>query len=339
MRCRVKRKYIDIGDIASYTHLAAAFLKAKKGKSHSPAVAAFALHLDRNIEKIRNKLLYETAPIGEYTHFTIHDPKKRIIHAVSFKDRVLHHGVMHFLESIIDKALLPTVYACRKGKGKLKAVLRVQYFCRRYPWYVKIDIRKYFDSIDHGILYNLLRKKIKGREVLGVIWRIINSYQTEPGKGLPIGTLPSQYFANFYLHSVDRFITERTGARGYVRYMDDIIWWCDTRGEAKASLAGVRQFIHNTVHLELKESIQINRSVRGVTFCGFRVLPGTIRLTRRKKKLYKSGLRKWEQAYVSGAIDQYKLQAACDAVHSAAIHAKSREWRKKYLENREIIDV
>ena len=264
--------------------------------------------------------------------FVIFDPKKRIIHAPCFNDRVFHHAVMNFIGPVLDRAMIEYSFACRKGKGVHAAAKQVQKNIRRYSWYVKIDILNYFESIDHHLLFQMLQRKIKGREVLNITKQIIAGYNTSPEKGLPIGTLPSQHFANYFLDKLDRYIIEKLHVNSYVRYMDDIIWWCNDKKDSKAILKNVIEYIEKNLMLEVKKNvIQINKSTKGVTYCGFRIFPGKIRLTPRKQKRYTAMRNKWENAYRSGLINKIKLQSAYDSVNAITLHADSIEWKKQQL--------
>jgi RNA-directed DNA polymerase len=327
----MKRKLIDIQDVASFDNLAKATVLAAKGKRMRPEVQGFYSDFYKSLNNLRSKILTKEAPYGEYRKFTIHDPKKRIIHAACFKDRVLHHALIQWIGSVFERAMVPTTFACRPGKGPLKAVKWVQACTRKYPWYLKCDIRKYFDSIDQHILFEILCRKIKGKDVLELIKRIINSYNTASGKGLPIGSLTSQYFANYYLDGLDRFIKEQLKAMSHVRYMDDIIIWGKDRESIKKYFTLIKEYLEKKRLLTIKENYQVNKSHVGVTFCGFRVLPDKLKLTKRRKRRYRDCRKKWEKAYLSGLIGDIKLQLAFASVNSICLHADSTEWRRNQL--------
>lgn len=185
--------------------------------------------------------------------------------------------------------------------------------------------------IDHAILLDLLARRFKGRDGLALLARILDSYHTQPGKGLPIGTLTSQHFANFYLDGLDRFLLETLGVQAQVRYMDDILWWCKNRLEARSQLAAVREFVFAHRRLAVKANPQINRSPRGVTFCGFRILPGALRLSRRRRQCYQRGRARWEAAWLRGEISARQLQAGYAAIHSIVVHGDTQGWRREQL--------
>jgi hypothetical protein len=232
---------------------------------------------------------------------------------------------------VLDRALIFDTYACRTGKGALAVVLRAQQHSRRYPWYAKIDIRSYFPSIDHQCLLRLLARKFRDRRMLGLMQGIIDAHCDSPGRGLPIGALTSQHFANFYLASLDRLLLERCRVSGIVRYMDDLVWWGHSREQVKTALQQAIRHAEQELLLTVKTPVQVGRSAQGMTFCGYRILPGALRLSRRRKRCYGRGRRRWEAAYAGGAIDAAHLQAGYAAVVGMARHADATVWRREQL--------
>jgi RNA-directed DNA polymerase len=162
-------------------------------------VRTFVTDLETNLGRLAEAILSGQAPRGEYRCFRIHDPKPRRIHAACFPDRVLHHAIMRLAGPVLERAMPDTSFACRPGKGSLAAVRATQAAVRRFPWYVKIDVSGYFEHIDHAILLDLLARRFKGASFLGLLERVLLTYQSAPGRGLPIGSLTSQYFANHFL--------------------------------------------------------------------------------------------------------------------------------------------
>lgn len=327
----MRRTRIDPAGVADYANLAEAACKAARGKRSQPEVAAFFARFDANLARLAAAIRTGQIPLGGYRCFQVHDPKPRLIHAPGFPDRVIHHALLNPMGPTFERTEVAGSYACRPGKGVLAAARAAQQAIRRFPWYVKIDIRGYFNHIDHAILLELLARRFKGREGLALLARIVDSYHTEPGKGLPIGTLTSQHFANFYLDGLDRFLLETLRVQAQVRYMDDILWWCESRSAAKAQLAAVREFVWQQRRLTLKDNPQINRSRHGVTFCGFRILPGALRLSRRRRQCYQRGRVRWESAWLRGEISARELQAGYAAIHSSVAHGDTQAWRRAQL--------
>lgn len=174
---------------------------------------------------------------------------------------------------------------------------------------------------------------------MDLIERIVNGYNVKPGKGLPIGSLTSQHFANYYLSGVDRFIMETMKVRGFARYMDDMIWWCNDKRSATNVLAGVKSFVRDTRMLEIKDAVQINRSDRGVPFCGYRIFPCYTRLSRRRMRRYARRRKYWERMYEKGIISSSCLQQAFAAVKGIVAHADCREWMRSHLQRNPEIDA
>jgi hypothetical protein len=272
--------------------------------------------------------------LGVATRFRIRDPKPRTIHAPCFRERVLHHAVMAQVGPVLDRALVFDSYACRTGKGSLAAVLRAQEHVRRVAWYAKIDIRACFASVDHAVLRALLPRRFKNDGVLQLLARIIDSHHDAPGKGLPIGALTSQHLANWYLDGLDRLLLECCRVQGMIRYMDDVVWWCESRERVRDVLAQVRSFAEERLKLEVKGSVEIGRSVCGVRVCGYRVLPGTILLSRRRRRRYAEARREWERAYAGGKIDERQLQAGFSSALAITAHADAAAWRREQLRRR-----
>lgn len=328
----MKRHLIQLSEIAAYDNLLLATWKAAKGKRQRADVQHFLKHIDQSLQNLSDAIMQGNAPIGAYRSFYIHDPKRRLIHAASFADRVLHHAIMNRAEPVFERLLVPTTYACRPDKGVHKAVAQVQHNLQRFPWFVKVDVEGYFPAIDHQTLFELLCQRFKGNSFLNLLERIIGSYHATTDKGLPIGSLTSQHFANFYLNGADRLLLQHPQVCAHVRYMDDLIWWCHDKTSALQTLAELREYLHTQRSLQLKAAVQVNRSQHGVTYCGFRVLPGCIRLTPRKRHRYQQLRQHWEWMWQQGAISQRQLQMAYDSVHAITLHADSDAWRKRNLQ-------
>lgn len=327
----MKRSVVSIEDVGAFDNLAHAYHLAAKGKTTRPEVMAFGANLYGELQCLRDGLLSGKLTLGRMTRFSINDPKPRLIHAPCFRERVLHQALMAKVGPVLDKSLVDDTYACRTDKGALKAVKRAQHHMRRHAFVAKIDMSSYFASIDHGILRSLLARRLKNRTLLNLLGRVISAYETAPGKGLPIGALTSQHFANFYLSGLDRFLLETCHVGGMVRYMDDVLWWAHDRREMRAVLAAARVFLHEGLELEVKPAVQINSTAQGMLFCGYRVLPDRFLLSRRRKRRYIACRRRWEEAYLTGEIDELALQAGYSAALAITIHADAATWRREQL--------
>ncbi len=324
----MKRSIVSLTEIADLRTLSYALWRAARSKRDRPEVKKFVANWADELTRLSHDTLNETLALGRFNFFRIYDPKPREISAPSFRERVLHHALIYHIGPILDRAAVFDSYACRKNKGNVRAVKRAQQHLRRFPWYVKIDISHFFDSIDHEILKSLLSRKLKSKGVLTLCGRIIDSYHTQPGNGLPIGALTSQFFANYYLNSLDRLLLEGFKVSGMVRYMDDVVWWLQDKDTAKATLDKVRTFLFQQLALEIKENPRIQRSRCGLPLCGYRILPGTIRLSRRRQRLYKDACKQWQTVFQQGWIGPQHLQLCYDAARSITAHADAVAFRR-----------
>ncbi len=327
----MRRSSVALQDIAAWDNLATAFHAAARGKTGRPDVEAFRARLDDALSALQDDLLAGTYAPEPMRHFRIHDPKPRLIHAPSFRDRVAHHAIMACVGPVLDRTLVFDTYACRKGKGTLAAVQRAAAHAARFPWFCQIDIRAYFASIDHATLGALLRRQFRNAGVLTLLETIIGSFAASSGEGLPIGTLTSQHFANFYLSGLDRLVGESPPVRGLVRYMDDIVWWTQEKFAACTVLAAAEAFLADRLRLEIKSPARVGRSVNGLTFCGFRILPGRLLMSRRRKRLYSVRRAAAERDFAAGRIDAAGLQRAFDSVLSLTAHVEAAGWRRAQL--------
>ncbi|HRC86615.1 MAG TPA: RNA-directed DNA polymerase, partial [Thermoanaerobaculia bacterium] len=242
-------------------------------------------------------------------------------------------ALMAHIGPVLERALVADTFACRVGKGTLAAVLRAQANSRRYAWWAKIDIRSYFASIDHEILKGLLVRRFKGNGALALCERVIDSFEASPGRGLPIGALTSQHFANLYLSPLDRFLLERLRLPAMVRYMDDVVGWTQDRARAQDALLASQEWVASQLRLAVKQAWQPQRSERGLTFCGFRVLPTRLELSRRRRIRYRRARSTWEASHALGLLGDLALQAGYASALAITAHAQAAAWRRKQLAN------
>lgn len=292
--------------IPTYENLRLAYSKAARGKRRRPDVIAFSQNFEADINKLQNDLLNFTPDVGHYRFFEVFDPKRRSICAASFPERVLHHAVMNLCEPVLDAFAICDSYACRKGKGNRKALDRAQRFSRRFEWYLKLDIRKYFDSVDHTIMMTQLARRFKDKNLLKLFDTLLHTYCTMPGKGLPIGNLISQHLANFYLGGFDHWIKEDLKVQGYLRYMDDFILFGREKPFLKSALKEVRSYLAEKLALDLKE-IQLNRCSNGIPFIGYRIFPTHVRLAPNSRKRFIRKFRQYENNRQTGVWSEADL--------------------------------
>ena len=302
--------------IVSAENLRLAFCKAARGRGAEPEVAQFRARLQENLEAMRRDLLGGTLALGDYFFFTVRDPKVRRICAAPFRERVLQHALMNVCEPHFERFLIFDTYACRKGKGNVRAIARAQDFARKNDWYLKLDIAKYFDSIDHAAALALLQRRFKDRRLVRLFETILNTYETAPGKGLPIGNLFSQHLANQYLGVFDHWLKEQRRWRHYLRYMDDMLLFGASRQALAQELECIRRFLEEKLHLRLKSNVQLNRVRYGVPFLGFRIFPGHVRLGAQAKRRFAKKYAACERLYRAGVWTALDL-----TIHAQALTA------------------
>lgn len=320
--------------IAAYENLGLAFWKAARGKQDRREVIAFRNGFDDQLRKLQKELTNHAPDIGHYRFFNVHDPKQRNICAAAFAERVLHHAVMNICEPVLEANAIHDSYACRKGKGARRALERTQRFARKHDWYLKLDIRKYFDNIDHRILLDLLARRFKDKDLMRLFEKLLDTYHTGPDKGMPIGNLISQHLANFYLGAFDHWIKEEQRIKGYLRYMDDMVVFGQERTALKALLKGIRHYLDQKLALQLKDTVALNRCRHGLTFLGYRVFPDKIRLSARSKRRFISKFRQYEQMWQSGEwstrILVRHLEPLIDFTRAAAAKWLRRSVMERY---------
>jgi hypothetical protein len=297
--------------IVSFENLHAAFLAARKGKRRTEELAAFELGLEPRLHDLRARLLAGTYRFGPYRSFRIFDPKPRTIVAAPFADRVVHHAICRVVEPVFDRTFIADSFVCRVGKGNLAAVLRLREFARQVPdgWALSCDVRKYFQSVRHDILLRLLGRKLKDPRLLDLLRDLIDSSPADPafgaGRGIPIGNLTSQLFANVYLSPLDHFAKQALRLRSYVRYVDDIV----VVEADRARLVGARTaLVEALARLGLAfhpHRCSIARVARGVPFLGYVVSPARLRVrgdgVRRFVRRERALRRRWAAAEIDAA--------------------------------------
>ncbi len=323
----MQRKGNLMGEIVSLENLLQAHYRAKRGKSYKPEVFRFSKNLFENLKALQQEILTGSVSVGDYHYFTIYDPKERKICAASYPERVLHHALMGVCDPYFEAYQISDSYATRKGKGTFKAIDKAWAFQKKYAFFLKLDIRKYFDSIDHFILMSLLGKRFKDPNLLVLFERILHSYHTESGKGLPIGNLTSQYFANYYLGLLDHWLKEIHRVKAYVRYMDDFVVWHDDKYWLQTLAKEITLFLHSHLALTLK-TCYVAGTKRGLPFLGFRLFPNKKILSARSKKRYARKILDLSHQLSLDHISQAQFQARATALTAFTEKAYSLKFRK-----------
>ncbi len=295
----MKRSGNLMPQIADVDNLMLAFCKARRGKGQQKEVIDYQRNVVENILNLRNQLINEAVVVGNYRYFEIYDPKKRKICAAAFEERVLHHAIMNVCKERFERHLIYDTYATRDGKGVYAAIDRARSAMRRFGYVAKLDVRKYFDSINHEILKSKLQRIFKDAKLLRLFSSIIDSYQTAPNVGIPIGNLTSQYFANFYLSDFDHYVKEVLRIPCYVRYMDDMLLFADSLTELKTAVSRVNEYLCESLSLELKPA-QIVGVSRGVSFLGYTIYPHQMLLNRRSKLRFVKKMKAYHLLFEKG---------------------------------------
>lgn len=296
------RSYKDLFEkITSFDNLLLASRKAQKGKRFKSEVLNFNYILEKELFDLQNELISGSYTPGSYYTFYINDPKHREISAAPYRDRVVHHAICNIIAPLWDKGMIYDSYACRKDKGTHKAICRFTEYARKNKYVLKCDIKKFFKSIDHDILKNILSGRIKERKTRELLYKIIDSSNAE--NGLPIGNLTSQWFANIYLNEFDHFVKEVLNCKYYIRYMDDIVFFLDSKKALNKILLNIKDCLAG-LNLKLKENhCHVWQTALGVNYLGFKVFPTHRILLKRNVHRVKRRLRYFQRKYAEGIID------------------------------------
>lgn len=266
-------------DTISIEHLLAAWRGFAKGKRKHEDVADFEVRLMENLFALHDDLRLKTYAHGTYRAFVVSDPKRRDIHKATVRDRVLHHLIYQMLSPYFDTHFIHDAYSCRLEKGTHRAIDRFRAFGRKVSqnntrtcWVLKCDIKKFFASIDHGILKNILAKHIEDADILALCAKVIDSFETSEGSavGLPLGNLTSQLLVNVYMNEFDQFVKHKLKAKHYVRYADDFVILSQDREWLVSLLPQVRVFLWERLRLTLHPNkISVSTFASGVDFLGW----------------------------------------------------------------------
>ena len=331
--------------VTAMENLYAAYCKARKGKRARPDVARFSLDLEPSLCGLQRELISREYRPGPYRQFTVYERKPRLISVAPFRDRVVHHAVMNIIEPLLDKRFIPDTYACRKGKGVHQAVARYQQFARDHTYVLKLDIARYFPSIDRSILKQQLVRRIKDKAVLALLERIIDSGPETGGspyffpgddlaavsdrpRGLPIGNLSSQFFANLYLDAFDHWLKEVKRVKGYLRYVDDLY----LLGNDKRRLWALRDDIAGqleALRLTLQaDKMHIYHTTERVDVLGYKVSRYRRWLRDDNGFRFSRRLRQMSRSYQAGDLDWPALNASVQSWIGHARHAETEGLRE-----------
>jgi hypothetical protein len=312
-------------EMTSWSNLVWAYQRAAKGKRGQPNVAAFEHRLEDNLIALQYELRSHSYRPGAYHNFLIHEPKRRVISAAPFRDRVVHHALCNLIEPSFERSFIHDSYANRVGKGTHRALDRCQQYARRYRYVLQCDVRQFFPSLDHAILRAILWQKVIDPEVRQLIDQIlaggagvlVDEYaMTYFGgddllaalrpRGLPIGNLTSQFWANCYLNPFDHFVKQELRCHAYLCFVDDFLLYSDSKTELWAWKAAVEQELAQ-LRLSIHAGSMPRPVTEGIPFLGFVITPQRRRLKRRKGVYFRQHLRRQIAAYAAGAITLEQL--------------------------------
>ncbi|MBT3341228.1 MAG: RNA-directed DNA polymerase [Planctomycetes bacterium] len=326
----MKRAGNLIEGICDYDNMRLAFYKACRGRRAKPEVIRFHENLDDELWRLGQELRAGKVDWGEYFVFQVQDPKPRAIYAAPFRSHVGHHALLNICGPIFEKYQIDESCACRVGRGLDGAMRLAKKYAKKSKWYLQMDIRKYFNNIDHAVLNRSFAHRFKDPVVLQLLTSVLATYQTAAGKGVPIGNLTSQYFANHYLARCDRFIKERLRKKRYVRYMDDFVVWGDSKDELLEVRDAVQIFLKKELHLDLKYA-RLNRMQRGLTFLGYRIFPNRVGLSRRSRDRFRRKTKKLFERFYAGDCSEEELATRLEPMIDFVKRAGSFRFREKCL--------
>ncbi|VVB53162.1 Reverse transcriptase (RNA-dependent DNA polymerase) [uncultured archaeon] len=323
-------------DIISLENLFLAWDKFKGDKQKKKDVQQFEWKLEENIFQLYGELKNNTYKHGAYVSFHIHDPKQRQIHKAVVRDRVLHHAVFNVLNPIFEPTFISHSFSCRLDKGTHKGVEAMTKKLRQVsrngfkPCFVlKCDIKKFFETVDHSKLLRIIRRKIKDKEAMQLLEQIIGSFSSKYSnifnqKGLPIGNLTSQLFANIYLNGFDQFIKGDLKVKNYIRYTDDFVIISRDRKYLENLIISIRAYLSEELYLELHpKKVSIRKFSQGIDFLGYVTMPHhSVLRTKTKRRIFRK-LKKRVDGYLTGAVSKETLEQSIQSYLGTLSHANT----------------
>ncbi len=337
--------------IYDFANLHAAFVAARRAKRGRSAVVAFSQRVEDELFRLQSALQSHSYRPGAYRNFYIHEPKRRKISAAPFCDRVIHHALVRVIEPIFERRFIHDSYACRVGKGTHRALDRCTQWVRQYRYVLQCDVAKFFPTIDHAILENILAHTLADRQVMWLCTTIIASgvgvldSEREPRwlpgddlfaplrpQGLPIGNLTSQFWANIYLNELDQFVKRTLKCRAYLRYADDFLLFSDDKPTLHAWHTELRAFAAERLRLHLHaHKCQVYPTASGVPFLGFRHYGSHRRLKREGVVRFGRRLRAMQRAFAAGEISREKIGERIQSWCAHAAHGNTYRLRNRML--------
>ena len=327
----------DFERVASFGALVAAARRAARGHRSSPEVADFLFKLEPEVLQLERELRAGDYRPRPYRTFEIREPKPRTISAAAFRDRVVHHALCAELEPVLDRGAVESSFACRRGKGVLAAITHAQRLVRRNPYALKLDVRHFFETLSHDVLKRLLARRVRDERVRWLYRVFIDAGApgSPPGRGLPIGNLTSQHFANFYLGPLDRLVTRGLRPGGYCRYMDDVLVFETSKDALWEAHRQIEGLANSRLDLELKSEVtRVVPVTEGVPFLGFVVFPGMVRFDPHRARRWRSRMRALQRTLDHDVISEEDAQRAADSLIGWARHGDTFSLRRAWVARR-----
>lgn len=338
---KIKKNFFD--DSLTFEKMYDAFIRARENKSNKSDVMFFEEKTEENIVKLIKELQSGTYRIGKYTEFYVYKPKKRVIKTLPFRDRVVHQWyVYEFIIPKIVPIFIQDSNACIKTRGTHNAVRTVGKYMRRArkhfgDYYVlKMDIRKYFYTIDPNILMSILKKYFGDKKFLDLSEKLI--FEKGVDKGIPIGNYTSQYFANLYLHELDNYIKHELKVKYYVRFMDDFVLLVENKEVAKEIYIKIEKFLETNLKLELNPKSKYYPYKMGIDFCGYRIFHTHKLVRNRSKKNMLKKIKLWNKLHRENNLDYEAVKKSIKSWKGHIKHANSYNLESIYLEKIEFKD-
>lgn len=326
-------------------------MKARKSKRYEDEVLKFTYNLEANLFSLKEELKTLSYKPSGYKSFFVMNHKRRLVSKSSFRDRIVHHAFINVLEPYFDRKFIYDSYGCRKNKGQHRAVRRFREYSQRNKFVLKLDIQKYYASIDHQILLRILERYVKDEDAMFIIRRILKSGKDilkneyimnwfkgdtlisplNRDRGLPIGNLTSQFFANIYLNNFDHLIKEKLRVKGYIRYMDDMVLFSNDKQELWKHLKRIESYLNN-LRLVLKDkSILLQPVSKGTLYLGYRIFPTHILVRKDTVYRYTRKFKNKLKAYKRGELSKEKLIQSWNAWQGHIAHADNYNLQKLIL--------
>lgn len=333
---------MTLQEIFNFENLYEAHRSSRLAKQHKKEIINFEINVYSNIYKVMKQMERRSYKLGAYHNFYIYEPKERLIEALSYKDRVVIKCFCNnALIPKLDRLLINDNIACRKNKGTLYGIKRLEKFLKHEYikhgdndiYYLKCDIKKYFPSIDHQILLTLLNEVDFSTDEMWFIQKLIKEQPTQTGKGLTLGNQSSQWFALFYLNKIDRLIKEKLRIKGYVRYMDDMILIHSDKKYLQECKKEIEKYCKEKLKLELNEKTQIGKVSNGIDFLGFRhILTRTgkviTKLRKSSKIRMKRHIKNLNKLYEKNLVDEDYILMRKNAYYAHILYSNEKKLIK-----------